>query len=295
MLRLSKKMEQDSSTAPAKQAPWPIIFVLIAIVAIATWQFLSNDDEALPIKPEVEEVVNIPEPVPELETEVTEPETLPETPEPPVEPEPIVVAPTLPTLDESDDLVVEKLPELTWRKELIKLVVTDDIIRRFVVFTDNFAQGNLAYDNSPFVVPTEKFSAIEQSEGGNTTWQWDDSNSRRFSLYVDLMRSLDSDQLVALYKDMKPLFEEAYAELGYEDQNFDDIVQIAISRVLDLDIPTESPTLARPNVMYKYEDPELEALSDAEKLMLRIGRENILVVKSMLLEISDKLSRIEDN
>lgn len=52
--------------------------------------------------------------------------------------------------------------------------------------------------------------------------------------------------------------------------------------------------LTRPSVMYKFADDELESLDDSDKLLLRLGRENLLVIKSILLEINEKLSRVED-
>ena len=43
--------------------------------------------------------------------------------------------------------------------------------------------------------------------------------------------------------------------------------------------------------MYKYKDESLESLDDAEKLLLRLGKENLLVIKSVLLEINEKLAK----
>ena len=45
--------------------------------------------------------------------------------------------------------------------------------------------------------------------------------------------------------------------------------------------------------MYKYKDEDLEQLSDAEKLMIRLGKDNLLVIKSVLLEINEKLAQQE--
>ena len=36
---------------------------------------------------------------------------------------------------------------------------------------------------------------------------------------------------------------------------------------------------------------EVEALDDADKLLLRLGKENLLVIKSVLLEINERLAR----
>jgi hypothetical protein len=49
--------------------------------------------------------------------------------------------------------------------------------------------------------------------------------------------------------------------------------------------------LTRTSVMYKYQDSQLESLDDSDKLLLRIGKENLLIIKSVLLEINEKLAR----
>ena len=43
--------------------------------------------------------------------------------------------------------------------------------------------------------------------------------------------------------------------------------------------------------MYKYKDQSIESLDNAEKLMIRLGKENLLVIKSVLLEINEKLQK----
>ena len=128
-------------------------------------------------------------------------------------------------------------------------------------------------------------SALKQN-----VWQWDENSSRRFSLYVDLLRSMDSESLVKWYSEVKPLIDEAYSELGYED-NFTNTLQDAITRVLDMELPKSSMDLIHPSVMYKFADPELEALPDTDKLLLRIGKENLLVMKSILLELHERLAQ----
>jgi hypothetical protein len=43
--------------------------------------------------------------------------------------------------------------------------------------------------------------------------------------------------------------------------------------------------------MYKYQDKEIESLTDADKLLLRLGKENLLAVKSVLFELNEALSQ----
>lgn len=274
-----------------KQTPWAIIAVIIAaIIAFVIYYYVIDGDEDKTVPAAVTTVVAIePEPEIEISPVLVEPDIMEEpVVEAVVELEPEIL---LPTLDESDSWFSTKLPELTWRKELLKLVVTEDMIRRFVVFTDNFSQGTLAYEHTPLITPNVKFTAIESQSDGVVKWQWDEDSARRFSLYVDLLRSMDSDMLIEWYVELKPLIDQAYEELGYPDDDFTEVLHNAITKVLDMEVPKDQPELKRPSVMYKYEDESLESLDDAEKLLLRLGKENLLVIKSVMLEINEKLSR----
>lgn len=285
-----------SSPSSTSSTPWAIIGAIVVVVVIAAVWFLNQEE---PKEPVVIEPPKVEQPDPVVE------ETVEETPEPVVEelpppPEPVVVEhpeppkPMLPTLSESDDWLKEKLPTITWRKELLKLVVDDDMIRRFVVFTDNFSQGVLAYEHSPLIKPSSSFTAKEINQNGEVVMKWDETTTRRFSLYVDLLRTVDTDTLVDWYFELKPLVDEAYRELGYQNEDFTDILQDAITKVLDMEIPKERLELERPSVMYQFKDQEYESLDDADKLMLRLGKDNLLVIKSVLLEISEKLARARE-
>ncbi|MBA6223868.1 DUF3014 domain-containing protein [Colwellia sp. MB02u-18] len=276
-----------------KQTPWAIIAVIIAtVIALVIYFYvIAADEDNSSDTVAITAVAPVQTPVlePEITPELIEPEiTTEQVEEEIIELEPEIL---LPTLDESDTWFSTKLPTLTWRKELLKLVVTEDIIRRFVVFTDNFSQGTLAYEHTPLITPSEKFTALEEPTDNGIKLQWDESSTRRFSNYVDLLRSMDSETLVQWYVELKPLIDQAYGELGYPEQDFTEVLHNAITKVLDMEIPKTQPELERLSVMYKYKDSSLESLDDAEKLLLRLGKENLLVIKSVLLEINEKLAR----
>lgn len=274
-----------------KSSSWLVITLIITVIlALSLWFYISEPEPSakalvkeIVLAPVVEEKIIEPE---VIEIEYEEPEVLPELAIEVIETNP------LPTLDESDEWLKEKLPSLTWRKELLKLVIDDDMIRRLVVFTDNFSQGVLAYNYSPLVSPNIAFSAQEtQSVGENNQqeWAWDVQSEKRFSQYIELLRSIESDSLVQWYLEVKPLIDQAYSELGYPDDDFTYTLQNAIDRILDAEMPKSSLKVIRPSVMYKYQDTEIEALDDVDKLLFRIGKENVLIIKSILLEFSEKL------
>lgn len=290
-------MENSSGSTNNSNSSWVIVtIVFLVAIAIIGYFYQSTSPEpepvsvvAAPVEPaEVEVAI---EPLPEVLTPVEYVEPEAQAIEEPTE---VVPEVPLPTLDQSDSWIREKLPTITWRNELLKLIVDDDMVRRFVVFTDNFAKGNVAYQHSILVKPTTKFTAQVVEEDGQATIQWDENVTKRFSLYVDLLRTIDSDLLVQWYIELKPLIDQAYAELGYPDENFTEVLHEAITRVLDMEIPKESLALVRPSVMYKYKDQDIEQLSDADKLLLRIGKDNLLVIKSVLLEINEKLARTRE-
>lgn len=301
-------MENHNPQEPVTSNRQSIILVgaLLVIIVLGVMTFLFKSDggssnstgienqepQEVVAEPVVEEVVE--ETVNTVEPEVVEPSITEDNVEP--EPAPEEPAFVLPLLSESDAWLKEKLAELTWRKELLKLVIDEDMVRRLVVFTDNFAQGNLAYEYSPLVSPNTKFSVDETMTSevdGKPVYAWDEAQAKRFSLYVDLLRSFEPEKLAQWYVELKPLIAEAYEEIGYPDDNFTDTLQDAIVRVLDMELPKQDVALVRPSVMFKYADEELESLPASDKLLLRIGKDNLLIIKSFLLEFSDALARAE--
>jgi hypothetical protein len=292
-----QQSSENVSTGPQKHILLALAVILLAIII---WFFLDDNTtdvvKTIPVPDVIEtplalEVIEHEEVTPlEIEKALTTPVSMPKH----EEKEPVDDAiNSLPLLDESDSWLKLKLPELTWRTELLKLVIDEDMIRRFVVFTDNFAQGDIAYEHSPFILPKTRFTAGGKQESKNSQtqiWQWDETTTKRFSAYIDLLRSVDSTNLVEWYFEAKPLVDQAYSELGYED-DFTLTLQDAITRVLDMELPKSDMSLTRPSVMYKYHDVELESLDDSEKLLLRLGKENLLIIKSVLLEINEKIAK----
>jgi hypothetical protein len=303
----------NNDQANENKVSWSLIaFIILVIIAIGVaWQFTGDKSDPIVIEEpvQIEKIVEAPP-----ERIEKSPEPIQEVPEVVVIEEEVIepIKEPMPLLDNSDDWLKLKLPEITWRKELLKLIIDEDMIRRFVVFTDNFAQGLIAYEHSPFILPKTKFTPdIDSVSFQNSTvkpgdistetpltakqsvWQWNENSSRRFSLYVDLLRSMDSESLVQWYSEIKPLINEAYNELGYED-DFTNTLQDAITRVLDMELPKTSMALIQPSVMYRFADPELEALPDTDKLLLRLGKDNLLVMKSVLLELHEKLAQQEN-
>ncbi|MEJ6474840.1 DUF3014 domain-containing protein [Pseudoalteromonas piscicida] len=198
-----------------------------------------------------------------------------------VEPE----APTLPPLSQSDAEIKDAVSNYL-SNQAVKLLADDDVIRRTVVYVDNLAKGKVAENHSPVVKPQDGFSVIDDD-----IIITDPNSYERYTPYVAMFDTMSTAQVVRLYDQYKPLFEEAYEEIGYEGNAFDGTLTEAIDELLATPIPDTALPLVKESVTYKYAYAEWEQLSPAQKQFLRMGPENMKKVKKRLEEIKAALNK----
>ncbi|QYJ85881.1 DUF3014 domain-containing protein [Shewanella mesophila] len=263
------------------------VAVILLMVAGGTYYLLDGEDKQP--EPEVAPPVTLPEIIPEeplaTDANIPEPEAIAE-PQPPEPTE--VVKPeleVLPALADSDEYVKEKTLEVANGMKIDPILVEKDIVRHFVVFVDNLAQGELARKVSPLKAPNSQFTV---SDVTNKTYLNPDSY-HRYDLYADFVSNLDEQQLVITYQQLTPLMGEAFDELGYGDMSFNDRVIEAIDVMLAAPIIEQAIELSSVSVNYKFVDPELETLPNAQKLMIRMGPENSKKVKAALRKLKKQL------
>ncbi len=100
-----------------------------------------------------------------------------------------------------------------------------------------------------------------------------------------VISKLDMQQLAAVYFRFYPLFQQSYQNLGYPTGYFNDRLVQVIDVLLATPQPLGPIELVRPNVMYTYADPALEARPAGQKLLLRMGPENAALIKTKLTEL----------
>ena len=105
-----------------------------------------------------------------------------------------------------------------------------------------------------------------------------------------MLSALDTQQVLAVYKVLYPLFQRAYQGLGYPDAYFNDRLVEVIDHLLTTP-PVSGPVyLVQPKALYLYADPALEELSAGRKILLRCGPENATQIKTMLHEYRRQLT-----
>ena len=251
---------------------WVLVFVGAAAVALGGYYWYRNQ-AVEPPAPAPAEVLPPPPPVvaaPPIENPIP----------PPAE------TPSLPTLNDSDPTVAVLLAGLFGPQAYAALFNDDDIIRRITVTVDNLPREKLALRLRPVKPMDSQF--IASGEAGQPTLGPD--NYARYEPYVQVVEKLDADATASLYVRLYPLFQKAYEELGNLDGYFNDRVVMVIDDLLAAPEITGTIALAQPKVMYEFADPDLEARSAGQKLMLRMGPGNAARVKAKLREFRDRIA-----
>jgi hypothetical protein len=113
----------------------------------------------------------------------------------------------------------------------------------------------------------------------------DTLNAARYDIYARTFALMPTSAVLAAYARVYPLLQAQYRELGYPDGQFHARVLAAIDSLLDSPEPGEALVLQRGRVMYRFTDPDLEALPAGQKLLLRMGGANARLVKEKLTEL----------
>lgn len=191
--------------------------------------------------------------------------------------------PDLPPLEESDPFVRELVGTLSSHPNVAAWLATDGLVDRVTKAVSNVAYDEDPASHLPFLRPSGRFSVNTGEEGAVVI---DPASYARYDLLADVVVSLDTEGSVAIYRKLLPLFEASYQELGMPG-DFRDALRRAIAKVLETPILPGEIAVREETLAYRYQDAELEALSPAQKLLLRSGSRNVARVKAKVREIAD--------
>lgn len=244
-----------------------VLVVLVAGGAYYYWQ--QNQPQPSPAQPKMP-----PPPAPTAKPEVAPlAEALPAQP--------------LPSLAESDKFVLDAMATLVGNRSLMKLFYTERVIHNIVATIDN-----LPREHAPLgVMPIKPAPGAFMTSGSGDDSVISPKNGARYAAYMQLAEAVDSKKLVELYLRLYPLFQRAYEQLGYPKAYFNDRLIETLDDLLEAPELKGPVKLVRPNVMYRYADPELEAASAGQKVLMRIGSANAAKIKAKLREIRQEVMR----
>src|SRR5450755_3612514 len=172
-----------------------------------------------------------------------------------------LTAQPLPPLEASDEPLHESLADLFGAKSVDELFRPEMLVRHIVVSIDNPPRKHLAVE----LRPTKNLPGRFAVTGDERAATIDPSNYQRYAPYVHLLQGLNTQQFTTTYFHYRLV------------ATTDDALAAP-----DVHGPV---ALVRPNVMYQYADPKIEALSAGQKLLVRMGPDNEAIVKAKLREL----------
>lgn len=239
-----------------------------------------------------------PAPAPYAEAPAAAPEPAPASapladagPKHPIEPLAAASAPQpLPALDQSDGVVQAALAGLIGKQGVMAFLNADGFVRRCVVTIDNLARPHAA----PRLWPVQPSPGRLQRVAAGDAELIAPDNAKRYAPFVAMVASVEPSQAAALYRRLYPLFQQAYAELGYPKGHFNDRLVEVVDHLLAAPEPKQPPAVkltevkgevpsTRPWVRYEFVDPKLESLSSGQKIMVRLGPTNEQRLKAWLV------------
>ena len=191
----------------------------------------------------------------------------------------------LPSLNDSDAFVLSRLASMEMGASLLRLLAPEDLVRKFVVFVTSVADGELPQLEYPLRRLESDFVVREIDDN---LFEMDPATYERFTPMIDTLVALDPQQGVAIYRALRPLFQEAYAENGYQG-SFDAVVVRAIDQITSAQLESGPFQLIKPSVMFLYAEGRIEDMSPVQKQLLRLGPENTAKLQAALPAYRERL------
>lgn len=252
----------------------PILFLVILFAAAVWYSFVKEPDPVHELTPPL--LQSMPADLQQVETQPeetvaqAEPETIPDS---------------LPLLNESDPEISRALAELTGADLLTEYLVKREAISRMVATVDALTSRQVPAQINPIKPAGGKFVTENEAERIFMSAE----NFARYDGYIALLQNVDSGALAALYQRYYPLFQQAWEENGGQGSFNERLLEVIdhLTQTPDVSGPVY---LSKPEAVYLFENPELEAMTAGQKILVRMGSVNAAVVKEKLLELSTELS-----
>ena len=194
------------------------------------------------------------------------------------------------------DQVGSTLTDFLGKKAALTFFQLDDFPRKFVATVDNLGRTHAPPVAWP-ISPTDGRFTVQTHDGATIV---SSDNGLRYTPLVLLLESINIPQAVDLYVRMYPVLQQTYGELGFPNRQFNDRLLQVINHLLATprapqvvavkltEVKGPIPSL-RPWVRYEFADPELEALSSGQKIMLRVGSVNQNRLKARLSAVRQEI------
>ncbi len=263
-------MSEETQPKPNPSRVWPAVLIglLVAVAGLVTWYLIPRPaPEQLP--------PGEPAPAPPAAVAQTDEGTLS-----PQRPPPIPV-------QEGDARVRELIGRMSQEPELTKWLGVEGLLQRFTTAVSNIADGESPRMVLSFLAPEGGFQVIEIESEEKTLI--DPKSYERYDAVARVIGSLNAQAAVPVWRELKPLAEQVYAEIAPPGRRFEQTFARSIDHLLEVPVPEGEVEVVPKGALYAYADPQWEGLSPAQKHLLRMGPRNIQLIQERLRALKGAL------
>ncbi|MCB1842892.1 MAG: DUF3014 domain-containing protein, partial [Halioglobus sp.] len=190
-----------------------------------------------------------------------------------------------PTAEEADAMLLGTLQAASLQPQLLALLNVAHPLDVSVAMVDWLAQG--VVPRKLLAVPALPAFPVTENDDGQLVMG--DAAYARYDGLARAVAAADTAALAAGFHKLRSLLEGAYGKLGLDEDKFDNALIRALDQVLATPEIAGPILLARKSVMYTYADPGLEQLPDVQKQLLRMGPDNLRVIKEQARTLRQQL------
>jgi hypothetical protein len=188
----------------------------------------------------------------------------------------------LPPIDQSDGFLAGLVSALSQHPTLARMLATPGLVRASTLAVVQIGQGRTPSDPLKILRPPSRLTVLGSG-------RVDTRSYARWDAAVGALTSVAPADAAQLYVNVKPLFDQAYVELGNPGGDFDTAMVRAIAMLEETPTPAEDPLLIRRTNFLEHDDLTLRALPPVQKQFLLIGPENRRKVLTWLRQVATNL------
>ena len=175
----------------------------------------------------------------------------------------------LPPLPQSDAMLRELVATLSRHPLLARIVAQKAPVRAITLAIVQIGDGR---------VPITPLAALRTGQpvtiDGGSIGRVDVATYARWNTAVRALLQVNAADAARAYVNVKPLFDEAYRELGYPGGDFDDAIVRAIRMLASTPEPKSDPILLARPAYFEHDNAALRALPPVQKQFLLTGPEH---------------------
>ena len=264
-------MEPQAPPPPSKRTPvWPVVaLILLAIGGFVAWRVLQQPRGST----EAAAVVDAGAPVVEVDA-----------------------GPTVELSMDDGDALLKKLAAPWSGEPTYSLWLAAMSLRHLVAATALVAEGGSPRPALPFVsiaapftVREEEGPPIVQVKKGKKPPPPREvrafmsvQSTARYDGLTKIFGSIDAARAGDAFSQLAPYCDLVFAEISRPGTRFHDSLVRAVKRVLAVKVPEGDIELVPKGAIYLFQDPAIEALSPAEKHLVRMGAANAKVAQDQV-------------